>query len=106
MGGPNAGPNIFPSGMLDGLPKAKAQNPPYYPPSLRQAGVEGRAVIQFTVDPTGQVVAARIVEATQAEFGEAARRAVLRWRFEPGRRQGRAVPFLMSISVEFTLAGS
>lgn len=90
---------------LDRTPRAKVRVAPDYPLALRQTGVEGSALIEFDVDATGRVVAARVLRGSEREFGEAAVRAVLRWRFEPGRRDGRAVPFRMAVPVEFSLAG-
>ena len=40
---------------------------------------------------------------TDREFVEPALRAVRHWRFEPGRRDGKAVPFRMTIPIEFSL---
>jgi protein TonB len=88
---------------LDRLPRAKAQPAPDYPLPLRQAGVEGSALVEFDVDASGRVVSARSLRATHREFEEAAVRAVLRWRFEPGHRDGRPVPFRMVVPIGFSL---
>lgn len=88
---------------LDRTPHAKVQPSPQYPVAMRASGTEGRVVIEFTVDTAGNVVSATVHSATNREFEEAAVRAVMRWRFEPGRRNGRAVPFRMAVPLEFRL---
>ena len=97
------GSATFPSSLLDRPPRALVQQPPAYPAAFRQAGVEGRALVEFTVDTAGQVVSARVLEASNAEFGESAVRAIRHWRFEPGKVDGRPVHFKMCVPVEFNL---
>ncbi len=90
-------------GKLDRTPHAKVQSSPQYPVAMRASGTEGRVVIEFTVDTQGNVVSATVLSATNREFEEAAIRAVMRWRFEAGRRNGRAVPFRIAVPLEFRL---
>lgn len=90
---------------LDRVPRARLQGAPAYPVALRQAGVEGSATVEFEVDASGVVVSARARQSTAREFEEAAVRAVLRWRFEPGRKDGRVVPFRMVVPIGFRLGG-
>lgn len=97
-------PNFFRVGDLDRMPRAKLQLAPDYPAALRAAGIEGSATIEFEVDTAGMVVRASVVSGTEREFEAAALRAVLKWRFEPGRRGGRAVPFRMVVPIAFSLS--
>jgi protein TonB len=90
--------------MLDRIPRTVAQPAPDYPLALRQAGVEGEVVIEFDVDTTGRVITARVAQGGLPEFEQAALRAVLRWRFEPGRRDGRIVPFRMAVPIGFRVS--
>lgn len=94
---------VFTPGDLDRTPRAKVQLAPDFPPAMRAAGIEGNALVEFEVDANGTVVTARVVQETARDFGEAAVRAILKWRFEPGRKEGRAVPFRMVVPVGFTL---
>ena len=102
IGGPD-GPGIFSLTDLDAAPRAKVQVSPEYPFALRSAGIEGHAMVEFDVDATGQVVSARALSSTQREFEDAAVRAVRKWRFEPGKRHGKAVPFRMVVPIGFTM---
>jgi len=89
---------------LDRVPRATAQMPPDYPSDLRRTSVTGSVTVEFDVDPSGRVIRASAVRFTHREFVDPAVRAVLRWHFEPGKRNGRAVPFRMMIPIEFGLA--
>ena len=97
-------PSIVTATMLDRVPHARVQMAPDYPAHLRQAGIEGAVTVEFEVDAAGSVVTARVVRSSHREFEAPALRAVLRWRFEPGRRFGRAVPFRMTIPIQFSIS--
>lgn len=94
---------IISYGLLDGTPRSKVQMPPDYPYSMKQAGRNGSVVVEFDVDKGGRVTRAEALRFTDREFVEPALRAVRNWRFEPGRRDGKAVPFRMTIPIEFSL---
>lgn len=95
------GPGIFTIGALDRAPRAKVQIPPDYPYAMKQTGTGGSVVVEFDVDITGQVVRAEAINYTDREFVEPAVRAVRKWRFEPGRRNGKTVRFRMTVPIEF-----
>ncbi len=88
---------------LDRVPRARAQPAPVYPSSLRNAGVAGEVVVEFLVDESGNAYDPVIVTATRREFEEPALRAVGRWKFEPGLKDGRRVRFRMSVPLVFRL---
>lgn len=92
---------IFPPGALDRTPRAKVQIPPDYPYAMKQSGASGSVVVEFDVDTTGRVIRAEAISYTDREFAEPAMRAVRKWSFEPGRRNGKAVPFRMAVPIEF-----
>jgi protein TonB len=100
-GGP--GLPVFPSGELDRVPNAKIQIAPEYPFAMKSGGIDGSVVVEFDVDRTGSVVAARVLKSTHGEFEASTLRAVRKWRFEPGRKNGRTVPFRMVVPVNFHL---
>ena len=92
---------VFPADQLDRTPSAKVRIAPEYPATLRHSGAEGSVVVEFAVDRSGRVTSARVLRSTHREFEETTLRAVLKWRFEPGRRNGVAVPFRMQVPVDF-----
>ncbi|MFC1544371.1 energy transducer TonB, partial [Gemmatimonadota bacterium] len=76
-----------------------------YPAEHRQAGVEGRVVLQIVVDETGRVTEAEVILSTPtAAFGEAAVASILQWRFTPARVGGKPVKVRMGQTMDFTLA--
>lgn len=89
---------------VDRGPSLRARAEPVYPYRARQREVEGRVEVEFVVSQNGRVGDARVVDAQpEGVFEEAALRAVRRWRFTPGRRNGEAVPVRVRINLKFEL---
>lgn len=99
------GPGIMIHGLreLDNVPRATFQARPNYPYTLRNQGISGEVVVDFLVDEQGQVSDVRVVRSSNSEFERPTVLAVQKWRFEPGKRQGRAVRFRMSQAVTFAV---
>jgi protein TonB len=78
---------------------------PTYPELLRQAGIEGRVVLEAIVDTTGRVRrdSILVVSWTNPEFVAAARQALLATLFRPAFVAGRAVRMRIRIPFEFTI---
>jgi TonB family protein len=78
---------------------------PIYPELLRQAGVEGRVVLEATVDTLGRVEPASVVvvSATHPAFVAPARQALLATLFRPAQWGGQAVRMRVRIPFDFAL---
>ena len=78
---------------------------PSYPASLRQAGVQGRVVVQFVVDTLGRAELAdlQVVATPHPLFVEAVRSALARYHFSVGEAAGRKVRTRVQLPFEFTL---
>lgn len=78
---------------------------PRYPELLREAGVEGRVVLEAVVDTTGRIRrdSILVVSATNPEFVGPARQALLATLFRPAFAAGRAVPTRIRIPFEFAI---
>lgn len=74
-----------------------------YPELARQAGIEGRVVVQFIIDEEGNVTDPVIVRGIGGGCDEAAIEAVKQVRFTPGRQRGRPVRVRYSIPIVFRL---
>ena len=85
----------------NGLARLMERN---YPPHLRDAGVDGRAVVEVVVDADGSVRpgSAKVIETSHPGFEDATLRAAERFRFRPARIAGMVVPVRVSIPVVWT----
>lgn len=97
------GMEVFDLSKLDQIPVAQFQAKPQYPFEMRRAGIPGQVVVDFIVDTAGNVQNAYAASSSQREFEQAAVQAVMKWKFKPGRRQGRAVNTHMQVPIVFTL---
>lgn len=88
---------------LDDKPVNTRTVAPRYPVELRHDGVSGTVLLRFVVDSRGDVVDPVVVKSDYAEFGRAAVDAILRWKFKPGRKNGRSVNTLMEIPMVFSV---
>ena len=91
--------------LVDQLPAILAGPIPSYPDLLRQAGIQGRVVLELVVDTVGHVEPGSIVVVSAAHpgFVAAARQAVAATLFRPARVRGHAVRVRVRIPMEFTL---
>ena len=97
------GPRIMSSRLLDNPPRTRSQTAPLYPYEAKSDGRPGEVVVEFTVDEAGRVLNPRVLHSSNAVFEAPTLRAIAKWRFEPGRKDGRAVRFRMALPVQFTL---
>jgi protein TonB len=86
------------------IPSSRAV--PDYPAMARRAHVMGTVELRIVIDEEGRVGRIEVVRAPDSRFGFdlAAIEAVKRWRYEPGRLDGRPVAVEALVLVEFTLA--
>lgn len=75
-----------------------------YPEMARQAGIEGRVVVQFVVDANGKVVNPVVVRSIGGGCDEEALRAVQSAEFEPGRQRGKPVKVRYTLPITFSLS--
>lgn len=64
-----------------------------YPADLKSRGIGGMVEVEFIVDATGKVVpgSVQILDATQTQLGEAAKKVAEKLEFSPGKAAGNAV---------------
>lgn len=91
---------MFSLADLDQRPRPIHQPGPTLTPELRRKG-GGTVEVMFMVDPRGRVQNPIAKTSTDPAYEPAALAAVRQWRFEPGKRSGQAVTFLMRVSVVF-----
>jgi TonB family protein len=76
---------------------------PTYPPVARAAQIQGDVLLHAVVGPDGRVTRAEILRSVHPVLDEAARRAVLQYRYTPGLRNGVPDTFTVQITVSFRL---
>lgn len=74
-----------------------------YPETMRLAGVEGRVVLRFTVEPDGSVGCVQAIESPPVRLTEAAGAAVRASSFTPGVRDGQPVRVEFMLPLRFAL---
>jgi protein TonB len=78
---------------------------PRYPESLRSAGIEGRVLVEFTVDTLGRVDASsvKVLDSTHELFTKAAKDALSAFRFRPAEASGHKLSARAQMPFEFTI---
>jgi protein TonB len=92
---------IFEIKDLSVRPEVIEQSSPIYPPDLRRNKISGEVMVEFVVRPDGRTDKIRITKSTNSGFDESTRRAVQRWRFKPGEKDGKAVSTRVRIPIPF-----
>jgi periplasmic protein TonB len=79
---------------------------PRYPESLRQAGIDGRVLVRFTVDTLGRVdmKTLQILQSTHDLFTRAVRDVLSSYRFKPAEIRGKPVTSMAEMPFEFSIA--
>lgn len=75
-----------------------------YPPEARSQGLTAEVELKLTIERDGSVSAAEVVQPKGHGFDEAARAAALKFRFEPGTRDGAPIRTAVLFQYRFTLA--
>jgi TonB family protein len=91
---------------VDLWPKSLWRRPPQYPSSMRDAGITGKAIIDFLVEPDGHTSQVQVQFATNQTFGEAAKEAIEQWLFTPAVRNGVPVRIRMEEPIIFDLSSA
>jgi protein TonB len=91
--------------VVDEPPVLLSGPPLQYPPLLRAAGIEGEVIIEVVIGPDGHPEAEtlRVVQSTNHGFEQAARDAMVRCIFRPGRVRGAAVRVLIRQPIRFAI---
>lgn len=89
---------------LDAGPVLVEHARPRYPAGAAKEKIEGRVVMQFTVDTEGHVRDVSVIKSEPGKlFDDAAIAALEQWRFEPARKNGQPVPVQVQQAIEFEL---
>jgi protein TonB len=75
---------------------------PAYPMAAQSAQVEGSVILEATVGKDGRVQTVRVVRG-HALLEQAAITAVKQWRYEPLALNGEPVPFVLTVTLNFSI---
>ncbi|WPB78632.1 energy transducer TonB [Archangium violaceum] len=98
-----AAPKYVPVYQVDTEPSVASEVKIPYPDEARRAGIEGTVTLSITIDSEGRVVKASIVKGLGYGLDEAARTALMRFRFKPAIKNGEPVSTEMKYSYTFVL---
>lgn len=100
-----AEPSVYDASEVESQVAIKSGFRPEYPVSLRNSGVEGRVIVQFIVTADGKTDASsiRILSATNDQFAESVRQALLKSKFRAAKIGSRTVPQLVQQLFVFKL---
>jgi TonB family protein len=76
---------------------------PRYPEEYRRAGVAGLVIVEAAISDTGKVENVGVIKSVAPGLDMAAAAAVRDWKFRPATRDGKPVPVLYNLTVNFKL---
>ena len=86
-------------------PEVTYEARPHYTAEAMDQKIQGSVEMEAVIESDGTVGEVKVVRSLDAEFGldEEAAKAVKKWLFKPGKKDGVAVPVLVNIEMTFTL---
>lgn len=103
IGGTGTGTGPLRVGGNVQAPKVVLRVEPDYTEDARKARLQGIVIIEAIIDTEGNVTQARILKGLAGGLDRSALEAVRKWKFEPGRKDGRPVPVIFDLMVRFRL---
>jgi protein TonB len=92
--------------VVEERPERISSPPVRYPEILRQAGIDGRVLVECIIDTTGHAErgSIKVLSSTNQLFEQPAREAVAASLYRPGRISGRAVRVRVQVPLNFTIS--
>jgi TonB family protein len=89
--------------VVDVRPVPIKRSVPFYPPELRDAGVQGKVVVEFIVGLKGQVIDAQVVSTDDSRLNFPALATVKTWKYKPAKHRKQVVNCRATQLLEFNL---
>jgi serine/threonine-protein kinase len=83
------------------MPKKLVSAEPRFAASSVPSGREPIVILELTLDPLGEVAAAKVLRGLTPELDRAALQTVYQWRYEPSRRKNKPVNVILTTTVMF-----
>lgn len=84
-------------------PVAVKETRPQYTAEAKKAGIQGTVVLECVVENDGGVGDVKVEKSLDPGLDAEAAKAARQWRFEPGKKDGKAVRVRISLEMTFTL---
>ncbi len=96
---------VFMESVVEERPEVLSGPSLQYPDLLRQAGVQGRVLVQAIIDTAGRAEppSVKVIQSPNPGFDQPAKNYVLRALFRPARVHGRAVRVLVNLPIDFKI---
>jgi len=96
---------VFLESVVEERPEVLSGPQPQYPDLLRQAGIQGRVLVQAIIDTSGRAEppSVKVIQSPNPGFDQPAKNYVLRALFRPARVHGRAVRVLINLPIDFRI---
>jgi len=89
--------------LISSMPKVLNEIRPKYPESQKKLGKEGKVIFEIIIDASGTVRSANIVQSLGFEFDQAAKEAMMKFKFRPAMMDQSAVPVKIKYAINFVL---
>lgn len=99
------GNEVFMEAIVEEKPERLSGPPFVYPELLKQAGIQGRVIVQAVIDTLGRAEppSVKVLQSPNPGFDQAAKNLVSKSLFRPARVHGRAVRVLIQIPIDFRI---
>jgi protein TonB len=99
---------LYSEGAVEERPTVLSAPAPPYPQMLRDAGIQGRVLLEVIVDTAGRAEpsSVKILQSPSSGFDGPVTRWALKARFRPARLRGRAVRVLIEVPIDYSVATS
>jgi protein TonB len=99
------GNEVFMESIVEEKPAVLSGPTLQYPELLRQAGIQGRVMVQAIIDTLGRAEAGsvKVLQSPNPGFDQSAKNYMLKTLFRPARAHGRAVRVLVQLPIDYRL---
>jgi TonB family protein len=99
--------DVYAENLVEEKPSVLSGPTAPYPELLKQAGIQGRVLVQAIIDTSGRAEpnSIRIIQSPNPVFDPGSRSYVLHALFRPARVHGRAVRVLIQVPIDYRITG-
>jgi periplasmic protein TonB len=98
-----SGPAPMPFVAIENPPEIIRREPAKYPDIAIKMGIQGKVVIEVTVDAQGKPIQTKILQTTSDVFNDAAIEAVMKYTYKPAMQSNSPVTAKLVIPIKFNL---